>query len=1223
MQRALVSFLAFSALIVADGLPGQEVAASVNLPTLTSAAQVRTLTREKAALGYPVRLRAVVTFYHSDSVEGEDLFIQDSTAGIWVDTAGMKLGLEAGDLVEIRGFTAFVDFAPEIIRPSIRVLGRGSLPTPKQVSFDRLASTSEDSQWVEVDGIVRQAAMQDEYLVLDLAVSGGRVRTYVLTTHPLKPERLVDARVKARGACGAIFNDKNKMLGVRLHVPSLEQVRIEEEPPNPWALPVRSFSSLLRFTPEGASDHRVRAQGVVTLQRPDSRLFVTDDTDSISVKLAEGGIFQPGDRVDILGYPSLGDFSPVLEDAVARKIAWGTPPPPTRVAATGATAGGYDNALVSVEGRLVGVSPERTGANVILQFQEVIFDAYLQWPGAFGALAALPRGSRLRVTGVCSVQADDKRQARGFRVLLRTPADVVVLERPPWWTLRHALVGLGVMAALILTALGWAALLRRRVFEQTATIREWGQRESALRHRYHELFENANDMVFTCGLRGHLTALNLAGETITGYSRPEAIGQNFLEWVAPQYRAQLDQTVKSGLPQPRATEIEIVAKSGQLRPLEVSLRPIYSGSYPVAVQGIARDITERKRAEAALRESEERFRSLVENSPIGIYRTTPEGKILMANPALVKMLGYTSVAELESRNLEEEGFEPSYRRTDFKRQVEGHGQFRGLEASWKRRDGSVIHVRESAIAVRAFNGHVLYYDGIVEDITERRRAEEQLRKLSQAVEQSPSCVLITDIDGHIEYVNPEFTRLTGYSLEEAVGKKPSILKSGETPPEVYGELWRAITSGREWRGDFHNRKKNGELYWESASITPVRNAAGAITHFLAVMEDVTRRKQAERELQKAKDAAEAATRAKSIFLANVSHEIRTPLNGIIGVVSLLQGTPLNYEQLECLRMLESSANSLLSLIDDILDFSKIEAGKLDLDLVEFDLRHSLETTLAILAARARQKGLGLCPSIAPEVPRLLVGDPDRLRQVVVNLLGNAIKFTERGGVSLRVDCESQTPQDVWLHFSVADTGIGIAKEKQQVIFESFVQADGSTTRKYGGTGLGLAISRELVELMGGRIWVESEPGQGSTFHFAARFGRATEARESPGSELTMRQSEPSFDRDAALAGLDGDHDLLAEIAGLFLRESPLLMSSISESLERRDAPGLAAAAHKLKGSIINFSAPRAQQAADRLEDMGLQQEWSGAGEAFAELSAGIEQLRVSLAELAGPPSAIP
>ena len=299
--------------------------------------------------------------------------------------------------------------------------------------------------------------------------------------------------------------------------------------------------------------------------------------------------------------------------------------------------------------------------------------------------------------------------------------------------------------------------------------------------------------------------------------------------------------------------------------------------------------------------------------------------------------------------------------------------------------------------------------------------------------------------------------------------------------------------GREEQGSW----PDGSVRWVSTTKVPLLGEDGRVAGTLGISRDITARKQAEADLKRAKEQAEAANEAKSEFLANMSHEIRTPMNGILGMTQLALDTPLSREQREYLNLVKLSAESLLNVINDILDFSKIEAKKLILDAIDFSVRDRLGDMMKALALRAQEKGVELACHIAPAVPDGLHGDPGRLQQVLVNLVGNAIKFTEEGEVIADVLLEDQNNGEVHLHFSVRDTGIGIAPEKQRLIFEAFAQADTSTTRSYGGTGLGLTISSCLVEMMGGRIWLESEPGIGSTFHFTIRLGLAKAPVTSP------------------------------------------------------------------------------------------------------------------------------
>lgn len=371
----------------------------------------------------------------------------------------------------------------------------------------------------------------------------------------------------------------------------------------------------------------------------------------------------------------------------------------------------------------------------------------------------------------------------------------------------------------------------------------------------------------------------------------------------------------------------------------------------------------------------------------------------------------------------------------------------------------------------------------MKDYDERLNSILDFEVLLQAVEQSPSTIVITDTCGNIEYVNPKFTELTGYTVEEALGVNPRMLKSGEHPKAMYRELWKTIWSGKVWSGIFHNKKKDGELYWESARIAPVKNKDNKITHFIAIKEDITIVKKMEEENQRAKEVAEIANKAKSQFLANMSHEIRTPLNGIKGMIDLTLLTELTEEQKENLLIAQDCVSTLMKVINNILDFSKIEAGKTVIEYEEMNFKKFIENVIKTHAVKAKEKGIDLFYHISPDIPEQLVGDSIKIKQILNNLLSNSIKFTEKGKVQLTVEKEEDYDEEnIALMFKVEDTGIGIDKEGIARLFQSFSQVDGSITRKYGGTGLGLAISKSLANMMNGDIWVESEKGKGSTFY---------------------------------------------------------------------------------------------------------------------------------------------
>jgi len=344
-------------------------------------------------------------------------------------------------------------------------------------------------------------------------------------------------------------------------------------------------------------------------------------------------------------------------------------------------------------------------------------------------------------------------------------------------------------------------------------------------------------------------------------------------------------------------------------------------------------------------------------------------------------------------------------------------------------------------------------------------------------------VSITDLNGTITYANQRFCDISGYRVDELLGKNHRIVKSDEHPPEVFENLWRTITHGEVWRGDVKNRKKDGSFYWVSATIVPLVGHDGLPHHYIGIRTDITVNKMLEQRLQAARDEAESATLAKGHFLANMSHEIRTPMNAVLGMLKLLQNTDLTKRQLDYANKADGAARSLLGLLNDILDFSKIDAGKMTLEQRAFRIDKLMRDISVIVSANLGAKPVEVLFDLDADIPKALMGDALRLQQVLINLSGNAIKFTAEGEVVISIKVVDQSNSGVGLRFAVRDSGIGIAPENQKHIFDGFSQAEASTTRRFGGTGLGLSISRRLVALMGGQLSLESELGVGSTFSF--------------------------------------------------------------------------------------------------------------------------------------------
>lgn len=587
-------------------------AADEPLPVLRTAQEIRQLSATEAARRYPVQLKGVLTFFDQRTPGKEFRFLQDDTAGIYIYPPADVAGAAAGQQAEVDGFTGPGEFAPVVIVDHIRIVGPGTFPAAKPVSFEQLSSGQEDSQFVELHGVVRSVRLEEQrfYFLIELATGEGRLTVRAKELPVSRPEDLIDSTVRVRGVCFTQFNRQHQLFNFGLLVPRLEDLIVEKTAPaDPFAAPVRPLSSLLQYSAQGASGHRLKVVGTVTLRFGD-RLYIQDEQQGLCIQTGPNGRAAVGDRVEVLGFPARGEYTPMMESGIFRKVEPGPAVNPVKVTVDDALKGDYDCRLVTLEATLLDRAQHSQEPFLALQSGGFVFHAYLHGQEGNADLERLQTGSRVSVTGVCVVEAvqdwhygDDWRGA-SFRILMRSPADLAVLKAPPWWTLGRLLWAVGLLIAAVVGAFAWVAFLRQRVRKQTKIIEEKLQAEAVLKERFLGLVENANDVVFTHDLSGRLTSINSTGEELLQRKRDELLAANLLDLVAPDQRAaagQWLQQVLAGANVP-ATEFDFSCPGGQRVKLEINSRMIVQNGRQIEVEGIGRDITERKRLEKEILE---------------------------------------------------------------------------------------------------------------------------------------------------------------------------------------------------------------------------------------------------------------------------------------------------------------------------------------------------------------------------------------------------------------------------------------------------------------------------------------------------------------------------------------------------------------------------------------------------------------------------------------------
>ncbi|HIJ57253.1 MAG TPA: PAS domain S-box protein [Deltaproteobacteria bacterium] len=630
-----------------------------------------------------------------------------------------------------------------------------------------------------------------------------------------------------------------------------------------------------------------------------------------------------------------------------------------------------------------------------------------------------------------------------------------------------------------------------------------------------QLYESAQEAIVLMDTRGKIIRVNSEFTHLFGYSIDESVGNAIDDLVVPEEHRDEGRSITNTAARGEKIVRETVRKRKDGTNIYVSVlaSPITIDNRVVAAYAIYRDITKRKQAEAALKESEERYRSVMEAAPDPIVVYDMEGRVTYLNSAFTSVFGWGLEALLGGKIdfVPEESLPET---EDAIERLKRGETIPAMPTKRKTKDGILLNIQVSA---STFMGPDRKPTGIVvilRDVTANERMAEALRESEERYrtlfEDSIDAIYLTTLDGEFIDANQSTLNLFGYSREEMKALNARELYDDTRDMRSFIESIEETGYVRDFEVTL--KRKDGTKIDCLFNVSMWRDGTAKAIGYHGIIRDITESKQMLEELREAKEAAEAANLAKSQFLATMSHEIRTPMNAIIGMADLLKETPLTSEQRKYVTVFGSAGENLLNIIDDVLDITRVESGQLSLEFKAFNLKHIIDNVRDVLTIQAQEKGLEITYHISPEVPVTLTGDSVRLRQILINLVGNAIKFSKLGCVTMEIKTQHRQPvkQDngkIELLFSVTDTGPGIPPNKLDLIFDNFTQVDSSTTREHGGTGLGLSISKRLVEIMGGSIWVDSQMGKGSTFYFTVIFLTQTETPKSPDDAITDGKKE--------------------------------------------------------------------------------------------------------------------
>ena len=1057
-------FRMLSVLVLASWVPsvwgqGNDAAApeaSETAGVLRSVETIRQLSAQAAAERPPVHVGGVVTFSHPTD---RYFYLQDATAGICVyPSPDMVASPPAvGQSVVVQGVGAAATFGPAIQARSIAIVGPTELPPAKRITVDEALKGREHGQWVEMLGNLRSMRVTDGWVRIVVQTFNGDVSA----TYPGEelPQLAPGSMVRIRGVCVNWSNNHHQFGGIFLFLASAAQIVPADPLPATQEEAMLAVSVLRRVDAvialQGAhavAERKADLRGVVTFAHVTERyLFLHDGSGSVRVTVAESmqdPLPGPGTEVRVSGRVVGGDYSPAIHAGSITTVGRAVLPIPRSITYEHALSGLEDSQWVELRGTLVEV--EVMDGWLRMRMAAATGEFLVSIPGDEPP-GVIP-GSLLRVRGVCVAWSNRKGQLGGIYLLVPSPREVEVLDAAPTDPFAVPAESVGALPKYQF------AQDRRRA------VRVRGVVMHHVPGRYLYLASEAGSVRVLSRLEDPL----MPGDDVEAAGLPRSDGQ----------KAVLREAVyrRLGRGEPPAP----FQSDGSVLPLDPGL-----DGRLVALAGTILDVSTHG--------SETR---LFIQSGASVRSVFLEGELPSEQAAAWLPGSLASVVGLYHIK-----FDDADAPEDFAIQLRSSDDLRiDRPPPWWTPRRALGLTGALAVAVTAGLAWVAALRRRVRRQTAQIR--EQLLKEAnlearhrEIVEHASDFIFTTALDGRITSFNPAGQRITGYTREEALRLNLRDLIAeedrarGTAALSVVSESPETETATARFETRFVTR--DGRHVWVETCARLILED-GRAAGVLGIVRDISDRKQIEEELKRARDAAETNTRAKSAFLANMSHEIRTPMGGVIGMTNLLLDTPLRSDQREFAETIRASAEALLTVLNDILDFSKIEAGRLELESIPFSPAPLVDEIVGLLATRASSRGIELAAYVSPAVPAAVSGDAGRLRQVLLNLVGNAIKFTEQGEVTLTVTCEPDVAETLRLRFEVTDTGIGMDEATQARLFQPFNQADASTTRRFGGTGLGLAISRQIVAHMGGSIGVRSRPGAGSTFWFVVPFPRIAE-----------------------------------------------------------------------------------------------------------------------------------